>query len=596
MNPDRSHTALRAGAVALLALAAGATGLWNGFVWDTSEMVGEEALRSLDGLVAIWTTPGVLRTEGHYWPLTWTTFWVDYQLHGRWAPGWQATSLVLHAAVSVTAGFTLARLGVPGAWVGAALFAVHPVHAEVAAWTIARKDSLAALFALLALRAWWADAERNRMTPWPTLLTAAALLAKSSAVAVAPMLAIAWWWKHGKVSRDVLVLVAWPAAVTVAMVSADIARYATIDTYVLGHDPPTRLGAAGHALAEQARALLVPVERAPIRGAHAGGGAANAAGWAALGAAGALLAVLIGVRERIGRGPAAALACFVCALAPTLGLVEFSFLRFSTAADRFQYLASLAPLALAGAGMARVAERATDRWPRAGGPVSAAVLAAGLGALGLVHANQALVWRDNVRFFESAHAHAPGNAGMHANLVKALADAGRLERSAALARDGAARHPENATFPYRRGQALRKLGRHDEAIGAYEEAIARDPDHAWARVGMGYALRAEGRHPEARDAFVAAARRSPRLRPALLDDIARSELESGRPDRALAAWREAGRIRPHDPAPWANMASVLAGLGRGEEAAAHAQRALAIAPGMKLASDVLAALEAQRGE
>ena len=355
------HPVLPMLAIGLLAIAANVLALRNGFVWDGAEMVREAVLRDFDGLVDIWLNPDRIKSEGHYWPITWTTFWLDYQLHGKWAPGWHATNIALHALVSIMVGRTLESAGARGAWIAAAIFAVHPVHAEVAAWTIARKDALAALFALAACHYWFRDERTKRISIWPSALLGAGLLAKSSAVTLVPLIAIAVWWRKGRIERSDLVRLAPLALVASAIVTADVLRYAQIDTYELGHDLPTRIAAAGWALAHQSAALVWPIDLTPMRGPYPGQ-TANELGWWLLGGVVLVALMLVWFRDRIGRGPAAALACFVIGLGPTLGLVEFSFLRFSVSADRFQYIASIAPIALAGAGIAIGFKQIGAKW------------------------------------------------------------------------------------------------------------------------------------------------------------------------------------------------------------------------------------------
>ena len=70
--------------------------------------------------------------------------------------------MLLHLANTLLLWHLLRRLTVPGAWVAAAVFAVHPVHVESVAWIIERKDVLSGMFCLLAASAWVRLAEQPR--------------------------------------------------------------------------------------------------------------------------------------------------------------------------------------------------------------------------------------------------------------------------------------------------------------------------------------------------------------------------------------------------------------------------------------------------
>ena len=77
--------------------------------------------------------------------------------------------------------------------------------------------------------------------------------------------------------------------------------------------------------------------------------------WAGLAAALALVAALWSLRRRTGRGPLAGVLFFGITLAPTLGFVDYNFMLFSFAADRFQYLAGIGLLAVVIGAAARAA-------------------------------------------------------------------------------------------------------------------------------------------------------------------------------------------------------------------------------------------------
>ncbi len=118
--------------------------------------------------------------------------------------GYHLTNVLLHAAER-GARLARARAGwrCPGAWLAAAVFALHPVHVESVAWITERKNLLsgacylAALLIALGTPAAPPVADR-RERPWLALaLFVAALLAKTVTCTLAGRASAARWWRHG---------------------------------------------------------------------------------------------------------------------------------------------------------------------------------------------------------------------------------------------------------------------------------------------------------------------------------------------------------------------------------------------------------------
>ena len=116
--------------------------------------VTEPLIRRLDGIVSIWLSPSEIPREDHYWPVVYTSFWIEHKLWGFKPVGYHAVNVALHALNSVLVWRLLLRLSVPGAGLVVAVFAVHPVHVQSVAWIIERKDLLSTLFYLGAVHAW----------------------------------------------------------------------------------------------------------------------------------------------------------------------------------------------------------------------------------------------------------------------------------------------------------------------------------------------------------------------------------------------------------------------------------------------------------
>ena len=151
---------LAGGVLALLALVVYWPTLDNGFVSDDDEYVqNNAALTSLAGLGDIWFRLG---TVEQYYPLVHTTFWIERQAWGLDPRGYHAVNMLLHAATAIFLWRLLVLIGVPGAWLAAAIFAVHPVEVESVAWVSERKNVLSCAMALGAMLAYF---RLRRQTP-----------------------------------------------------------------------------------------------------------------------------------------------------------------------------------------------------------------------------------------------------------------------------------------------------------------------------------------------------------------------------------------------------------------------------------------------
>lgn len=193
-----------------------------GFVWDDDgNVTGNVTLRDGAGLRRIWTDP---TANQQYYPLTHTSFWLERRLWGLRPLGYHGVNVALHAASALVLWRTLLLLGVQGAWLAAAIFAIHPVHVESVAWITERKNTLSGVLFLAAALAGvrflgiapvprgdggGAPPRRDRLR-WYVLCAAlfvCAVLAKSTASLLPVVLALLLWWKAGRLApRELLPL------------------------------------------------------------------------------------------------------------------------------------------------------------------------------------------------------------------------------------------------------------------------------------------------------------------------------------------------------------------------------------------------------
>jgi hypothetical protein len=252
----------------------------------------------------------------------------------------------------------LARLLVPGAWLGAALWALHPVQVESVAWVTELKNTQSCAFFLLAVLFFLKWREGRRTYPLALLFAVAAILSKSSTVMLPVVLALCWWWEEGRWRwRNAVSLV--PFFLISAVASVWTIWEQKFHSGALGEDwaltAPQRLIIAGRVpwfyLAKLAwpHPLIFIYPRWQVDAAQA---TAYVPALAAIGA----LGFLWWRSDGRTRPVFFAAAYFSVSLFPVLGFFNVYYFRFSYVGDHLQYLASIGPLALAGAGIVRLPE------------------------------------------------------------------------------------------------------------------------------------------------------------------------------------------------------------------------------------------------
>lgn len=544
------------------------------------------------GLIQLWREPYF----GQYIPVTYTFFAAETAVArlaarpGETVAPWvyHLGSLVLHLACTMVVYHLLSRLVGPGwgAASGAALFALHPLQVESVAWISETRNLLATLFSLLALDQYLSFAgarapiffepqsqpdEPAAPNPrWRHFLAATgwfalALLSKPTAVAVPLVAAAIDSLGLGRRARQfALPLGAWCAlGVGIMFVTS---RQQPLDRLLdrasLGQRPLIAADALGFYLER----LFFPIQLGPDHGRPPRRVLATP-DFLALGAVVAA-GFLFGFArpKRVWR---TAVAVFVAALAPTLGLVPFAFQWVSTVADRYVYFAMLGP-ALAGAWLVT----------RSVGPrtrVACLVVLAGCAAASFL---QTRYWRDDPSLFSRAIVVNPGSSIFQYNLGQYLHSTGDLA--------GAKRHYQAsitaATSPsahFNLGAILEREGQDELALEQYEFARKADPSLTKATRAKARLLVRVGQSAEAADCL-----RKALAGPAdaeLINDLA--WLLATTPDdrlrdgaQAIALAQAACAATEHRrPEFLDTLAAALAASGRFEEAARIEQAAIELA-------------------
>ncbi len=463
--------------------------VWAGFVWDDEIIIRIDAIRSWGGIWDLWFSPSAVYHESgsgedHYWPLVYTTFWLEHKLWGFAPAGYHVVNILLHFANTALLWRLLFRLGIPGAFFAAALFGVHPLHTESVVWVIARKDLLSAFFYLTAVFMWlrYAEAPRPRRYVSALLLFVAGMLCKSIVVTLPAALLILQWWRHGGVTRADLLRTLPFFLVGLAIAFAEMSFYESRN-FSFDYSVAERVLIAAHALWFYVGKLVWPVDLAVMYTRW------DVSVWDPVGWGYVAATLVVGVlfwflRSRIGRGPLACALFFVLTLSPVLGFVPFGYMNISFVADRYQYLAGIGAIVL----FAGTASWGVARLPRVRQGTAKAAALTLLVLLGAATWNQSGFYKDNVTFFERAVSVNPESWAAHRYLGAAFFSSDRyaeaenhFRRSVELDQSPADSFLMLAFF-------LENLQRYGESLKAYRSAIEAEPGFARAYVEMGELL------------------------------------------------------------------------------------------------------------
>jgi protein O-mannosyl-transferase len=560
------------------------------FIWNDSDYVTAPALRSLGGLVRIWTEVGATQ---QYYPLLHSAFWFQHLLFGDHPLGYHIVTLLLHAGSAVLFALVLRRLfqggpkqdSVPrpyaGAeWLAALLFALHPVHVESVAWISEQKNTLSLIFYLGAALAYlkYDEGRLPRSYLAALALFALSLLCKTVTSTLPAALLVALWWKRGRLGwrRDVLPLLPWfVMGAAAGMFSSWVertyggARGAEFDISFVD-----RALVAGRAVWFYVGKLAWPFGLNfiyPRWTVDAG------AWWQWLFPLGVLAAIAaFWAARRRSRAPLAAFLFFVGSLFPVLGFVNLYGARYSWVWDHWQYLPDLGLIALASCGMVEAWQRLPPGL-RGFGPWFVAALSVFLGALTWAHCG--MFHDDRTLYLENLERN-PGSWLADNNLgVQLEALPGRTDE--AIARFGEALRLNPAFFEAHNnlGVELEKVpGRMNDAVAQFQEAIRLKPDYAEAHYNLGNALGSLGRTPEAIAELEAALSLKSHYAEAHYN-LGNALDSLGRTQEAAAEFEEALRSRPDYAEAHNNLGLALSKLpGRMDDAVAQFQEAIRLKP------------------
>ncbi len=467
---------------------------------------------------------------GHYQPLTWLSYALDYSLGGMDPRVYHLTNVALHAVNAVLVFalalrlLTLARgdhsrtaappTPVPrqssaayttvAAAFAAAFFAVHPLRVESVAWATERRDVLSAMFLLGAALAYLRAVNIGRpgvrsipMYGVCVALLAMSLLSKAWGMSFFVLMLVVDWYPLGRLRRESYVrdgvglIVEKAPMVALGLAAAAMAGYAqnsAMAAKTLDHwGVMERVVQSFYGLAFYVRATVWPFGLSPLYQLPNHVDPFEPRYLAACALVFAGLAAAVGLARRVPAILACAIVYAVC-VAPVLGVFQSG---DQFVADRYSYLACIPwAVLLAGGGLA-IVRRTHDRRLAPALGVAAGVAVVGLSVLTFV---QSTHWRTTESLWRRGTVAEPG-AMVWTNLGLELEHQERTEEALKAYLQAVQYDETDGRAWYAMGNAFRKLGDPVKAEAALKQAAEYMPQRFMPLVNLGSLYLNELRRP-----------------------------------------------------------------------------------------------------
>jgi protein O-mannosyl-transferase len=538
-------------------------------VWDDEAHITRPELRSLHGLVQIWTQPAATQ---QYYPVVHSTFWLEQKFAGNGTFVYHLINVLLHFVSALLLFRILQMLEIRGAWFAAALFALHPVHVESVAWISELKNTLSGVFFLAAALTYLRFEQTRKLLPYFAALVLF-LLGLGSKTTIAPLpaaLLVIFWWKRGKLSmrHDVLPLIpffvvgigaglftAWIERTHIGAEGSDF-NFSIIERCLI----------AGRAFWFYLSKLFWPSNLIFI---YPRWQITSSALWQyVFPAAALLLAVFLWARRKKNRGPFAALLFYAAMLFPALGFFNVYPFVFSFVADHFQYLASIGIFAFVAAG-GHFLLRHRPQYRGAVVGLSLIILV----SLGVLTYRQSRMYENGETLYRATLQKNPDCWMAHDNLGVVLVSKGELDEAITHYHQAIALRPTNPRSHYDLGIAFRQQGKTDSAAAEYEKAIELRPQYEKAHNNLGNILLQTGRLDDAVSHYEKALAIQPDYAEAH-NNLGNALMQKESVDDAMSHYEQALRIRPDYGEAHSNLANVLVRKNKPDEAIDHYRSAL----------------------
>ena len=617
---DKLVSYLLPSSVALMTLIVFSPALWNGFVnWDDLETIVEN--QNFRGFT--WSHLRWMFTtfhQGHYQPLCWLTFSLDYLVWGMDPFGYHLTNILFHSANAVLFYFltlALLRIAAPmsnaiglrlASGCSALLFALHPLRVESVAWATERRDVLSGFFLLLTvlsyLKAVGYQTKHRSGRRWITVsvvLYVLSLLSKASGMTLPLVLlvldvyplrrlggGVGQWFRAGARCVWLEKLPFFVAAVAAGAVALTAQQKAGALVTMETHDLAGRIAQVLYGVTFYIVKTLQPTDLAPL---YEIPPELHLFHWRVIFAAIVFLLFSLGFFAARHRWPAgmAGWIVYLLLLAPVLGVAQAG---LQLVADRYSYLSCMVWAILLATVLSRLWRPVTEGVAR---PILlTAIPLFVLFGLSVLTWKQTEIWHDSERLWNHALAVSPSSMA-YFHVGRFSAQRGDLAGAEKHLRRAVEINPKNDVIQSNLALVLARQGNLAEATTHFYRALEINPADPATLNNMGITLAQQGKLDEAIQHF----QRSVEIKPKDASghsNLANVLLNRGDLDGAMKHLRLAIEIDPADADNQNGLAIVLAKRGNLAEATEHLRRVVELKPRDAAAVNNLAITLAQQGQ
>jgi protein O-mannosyl-transferase len=493
---------LGVGLIVLLACLVYWPALHGGFVLDDELLSQNKLVKSANGLYRLWFT-----TEPtDYWPVTSTSFWLEWRLWGDHPTGYHVANLAMHIADCLLLWLLLRSLTIPGAFLAALIFTIHPVNVESVAWIAQRKNVLALFFLLLATLCYF-ESENRRETvkneassasawPWYLLsfmLFILGMLSKGSAVVLPPLLLLIIWWQRRISVEDVARMV--PFFIVGALLTLLNVWFQThgSDAIVRNVTAIDRLLGAAAVIGFYLSKVMLPVNLIFVYP-QWNIESANPLWWLPLIGTLTVTVLLIWQRRtRFGRPLLFAWLFFCISLIPVMGFTDVGYMQYSLVADHYQHIALIAVATLIAASLSLWRNTASEgaQW------LPNLLAVAYVACLTFLATQQSSEYSNPVTLYETTLQKNPACWLALNNLGNLASYAGHKQEAIEHYTASLQLKPDQPKVLSNLGAAQIEIGQTSQGFDSLRAALKFDPSFADAEYNWGVALRKIGQLPEA---------------------------------------------------------------------------------------------------